>query len=309
MNQWKLRVKPHTTEHECHIGLDISSSPQQALADDLRRLHVVPPSPDADVKDKPTKVLRFATEPTKPVKRSSSTEDSFKLMLTPSSFDARKKMKRSLRSCLTKRNRNAMKRQGVTKRVRFSPFGHNEKKMFDPSCVSADEGGESGPGSDSATSCGRSGHRRRRVIVKRRKRFKDKHHVRADLKLSDCLLPPGAPGSPQHCSDAHTGLTKKLVPTVLSPPASKKENISSTIMELEKKEGEPTLPTIDPSTRQFNSRPVAKDLFAAVQQNKSQAMTVSSAPILSRSRWRNDEPIGTNCNRLSLQDVISNSCE
>mmetsp|Transcript_14836 Transcript_14836/g.27977 ORF Transcript_14836/g.27977 Transcript_14836/m.27977 type:complete len:296 (+) Transcript_14836:49-936(+) len=295
MNHWKLRVEDCDIEYGSPLKSDFSLSPQQALADDLRRLHVVPPSP-GDVKDKPTKVLRFATEPTKPVKRSSSTEDSFKLLLTPSSFDARKKMKRSLRSCLTKRNRNAMKRKGVTKRVRFSPFGHSEKKFSEPSCISADEGTESGQGSDSATSCARSGSRRRRVIVKRRKRFKDRRHVRAELKLDDEELPPDTPTSPQRCPS--TGLTKKLMPTMLSPPATKTDNISNLIMDLEKKEGASTLTSEVPSTWQFDPRPLDV-LFAAAQQNKSQP--ISSSPIL--SRWHDDTSVRTKCN-LSLKDVI-----
>lgn len=86
------------------------------ILDRLSELHVVRSSVDLKREGR-RKVLRFATEPAqKPVKRGKE-ERSLEFRLTPSIFDARKKMKRSLRSCLMKRRR----KHGVTKRVRFSP--------------------------------------------------------------------------------------------------------------------------------------------------------------------------------------------
>ncbi|GAB5359155.1 hypothetical protein AAMO2058_000520400 [Amorphochlora amoebiformis] len=97
----------------------------QNIVEKLRKLHVLWPANDTKPQAKkptPTKVLRFATVPVhKSVKRGKS-DESLKISLTPSLFDARKKLKRSLRSCLAKPRRDLARRKNAYyKRVRFSP--------------------------------------------------------------------------------------------------------------------------------------------------------------------------------------------
>lgn len=84
---------------------------------------------DEKSSDHPPKVLRFATEPAqRKIKRRGDTPDAVRkekertLSLSSSRTEERKKkMKRSLRSCLTKRNRNSVRRKSMfTKRVRFT---------------------------------------------------------------------------------------------------------------------------------------------------------------------------------------------
>eukprot|EP00466_Bigelowiella_natans_P001695 jgi/Bigna1/89775/estExt_fgenesh1_pg.C_550068 len=99
----------------------VTPAEEPHLLEGMKMLHVMRKESSGDSKreiSSRTKILRFATEPNqKSVKRGMDDwEGSTKFALVPSRFDARKKIKRSLRSCLMKRRR----KQGRTKRVRFS---------------------------------------------------------------------------------------------------------------------------------------------------------------------------------------------
>jgi len=138
--------------------------PQQQILDELSKLHV---RSSSDLKREGgrnnRKVLRFATEPAqKPVKRVK--EDRCQgFELTPSAFDARKKMKRSLRSCLMKRRR----KHGITKRVRFSSSSPG---------TDLDSGHASGSSWGSPTSATEDRRKNRATILRtRKKRFKEAH--------------------------------------------------------------------------------------------------------------------------------------
>mmetsp|Transcript_6045 Transcript_6045/g.8384 ORF Transcript_6045/g.8384 Transcript_6045/m.8384 type:complete len:333 (-) Transcript_6045:336-1334(-) len=202
--------------------------PDEKIRERLSRLQMMGPGLESvteheSKREERRKVIRFATEPIqKSVKRGkgSEEEDSTKFMLLPSRFDARKKLKRSLRSCLMERRRP---KKTITKRVRF--FEKGDSSMGD-----SQGSPELSPVGMISPHGNRMLKKRASILRTRKKRFKE-CHARSNSPSTTLESLSLSSGNKKNLLETkekpHVNTTnpstfhRKIHPTMHSPPAHK----------------------------------------------------------------------------------------